>query len=277
MLNETLKRKNLPMANFQFRTGSDVTVLAQKTFKQTLVATLKSIQTGDWEKDEDGYPYFEEYSTEIPVTYGSLDRYQRRKGSDRVSLQIGLFYPDNINRSDLFKSSPAKSAAKILKGDNYIEYFNAVNNKAIYSSYKIDAGEGDDIIDFSGSQGGVSLNGGKGNDILMFDTVERTDYVTNPRLTGGKGADVFMNLGGYATITDYEPGVDSLSSVGHWRNRIKSKAVTDWRAHWRESSKGKIVDGDLVIFERKSMEPVYLLEGITNIKDVTFVNPETVF
>ena len=214
------------------------------------------------------------HSSFSQFTYLFRDNYTYQADYPDRGIRIGRLYPDSVDPSVL-NLSPKKAAKKILKGDNYIHADNPDDrdtNLAKVYDFTLDAGKGDDIIHYNedGHTGAV-IKGGKGDDIIKIsnrgNSPQSSDidtYIsTAPAAIGGKGDDVFLSShSGYGTviIKDYEIGKDVIGV-----NRFNSKKQ-------KPIHKTRVIEGDLYIFDRKTMHLDFIVENISNSEDIEFVN-----
>lgn len=203
-------------------------------------------------------------SVYIPSTHQAF-KYERE-------LQFSKFF--GANDSDIFKIAPKKAAKKFLKEDNWIKIDNDIDDGvASVESFVLDAGRGDDIIDYAedGHTGSI-IKGGQGDDIIKISVLgnhpapsELDAYIsTAPRAVGGKGNDIFTGYGPIV-IDDYEVGKDVIA-VRRF-NAKKQKPI----------HKTAVVDGSLYIFDRKSMELNFLVRNISDISSIDFISNESLY
>ena len=108
---------------------------------------------------------------------------------------------------------------------------------------------------------GLTVKGGKGDDIIhTFRSTpsSSSNFLADlPVLLGGQGADTFacMRPAG-ARIGDYKKGKDMIDVGNYHPAQIASK----------------VIDGDLHLFRRRGMEILFVVEEVSSIKDITFVN-----
>lgn len=191
-------------------------------------------------------------------------------------IRIGNLFPDSVDAS-VFKLSPKKAAKKILKGDNYILADNPVDRDtdiAGVDGFTLDAGKGDDIIHYEEDRHtGAVIKGGKGDDIIrIFNSGNSSNpsdidtYLsTAPAVMGGKGDDVFLRAdtgSGTVIIKDYEIGKDVIGV-----DRFNSKKQ-------KPIHKTRSIDGDLYIFDRRTMNLNFIVENISNSEDIEFVHSD---
>ena len=252
------------MADLYTFSSSQWDGLKNKNFKKSVQQAIQSIQ--DERRDPDDSNLFNvEYSGTCQGVYtGGASSGGGLPGASRnafIHIEIGELFPDNFAKEDLFQLTAKKATKKLFNGDNWIRFNYDTNNSEHSAPVVINGGKGDDILEYDGSAQDVEMKGGKGDDILSFfaDDYEE-DGITNPRLTGGKGNDAFVFRWGCAVITDYEPGKDVLA-IDTTRSMVKVKS--------------RAIDGDRFIFNRRSRDPMFVLEGIDSINQVTFVPADT--
>lgn len=254
------------MADLYTFSSSQWNGFKNKNFKKSVQQAIQSIQ--DERRDPDDSNQFNvEYSGTCQGVYtGGASSGGGLPGASRnafIHFEIGELFPDNFTKEDLFQLTAKKATKKLFNGDNWIRFNYDTNNSEHSAPVVIDGGKGDDILEYDGSAQDVQMKGGKGDDIFTFDARSyEDDGITNPRLTGGKGSDAFVYTYGCAVITDYEPGKDVL-------------AINTSRQWYNHKVKSRVIDGDLFLFNRRSREPMFVLEDIDSINQVTFVPADT--
>ena len=242
--------------------------LKNKNFKKSVQEAIQSIQDENREPVESNL-FNVEYSGTCQGVYTGGESNSSSGGAPGaareafISIEIGKLFPDDFTTTDLFQLSAKKATNKLFNGDNWIRFAYDTNNSEYSAPVVVDGGKGDDILEYDGYAQDVQMKGGKGDDILTFyaDGYE-DDGITNPRLTGGKGKDAFVNRLGCAVITDYEPGKDVL-------------AIDTYKSWYEHKMKSRAIDGDLFIFNRRYRDPMFVLEGVDSMDQVTFVPADT--
>lgn len=204
--------------------------------------------------------------------FKSVYRESTHQGNNERELRFSKFF--GANDSDIFNIAPKKAAKKFLKEDNWIKIDNDIDDGvASVESFVLDAGRGDDIIDYAedGHTGSI-IKGGQGDDLIKISVLgnhpapsELDAYIsTAPRAVGGKGNDIFTGYGPIV-IDDYEVGKDVIA-VRRF-NAKKQKPI----------HKTAVVDGSLYIFDRKSMELNFLVRNISDISSIDFISNESLY
>ena len=187
------------------------------------------------------------------------------------ALTFSKIFSDE-NQLGIFKKKPWTAAKQILKKDNYfeIENGNALEGDGYLDNFYLNAGKGDDIIDYSQqyNTGKATIRGGQGDDIIDIhangsdQTYSSLDAFISkaPVAIGGKGSDIFEGEG--FIIADYEIGKDVIAVERY--NHKKQKPI----------HKTKVIDGDLYIFNKKSFILEMVVKDITNAQSIDFMTAE---
>jgi len=248
------------MANVSFDFDSYDKKSLSKSFVKNLEKLIKTIKKNGSMPNED---YYGDYKW---ASFYEENLWEDSEGK----ITIGDLFPDDVD-SSVFELSPKKAAKKILKGDNRIH----IDNYAAIDDFYLDAGDGDDIIEYENlsPESSATIKGGDGDDVLIGN-VDEEDMPDDldayleiaAHYEGGKGSDIFVNDDDAAMIIDDFDVNEDFLGMHNFNPSQGEKQKTYVR--FRE------INGDLFIFDRKYMSLEYILVDVTDKSDVNFVNSD---
>lgn len=217
--------------------------------------------------------------------YGfSLD--PRSKYSGPLSIGLTEVYSEDPTLKEMKKSSIQKLYSEIINGDNYLklsmrdsyDYEAKPPSIGWLGTLEINLGSGDDILDYGNknrendvlpSYKIFKVDAGEGDDIINCEFIAWNnlyeDYGTqkSPKaiFKGGNGRDVFYGVpnGIEVVIKDFNTDEDSIGLNGKRR-----------RYGFYETSKG------VAMYDKKYQDGLLLLKGVDSLDSVNIVN-ETIF